>query len=109
MGELEKELQKISKALNELTRKLNQLATKTVGKTKAEARVTKKPSKRVQGRKSAPEVIMALIKARTNGVDTAMLRAKTGFGSQRVRSVVYELAKKGKIQRLERGLYKAVK
>ena len=109
MGELEKELWKISKTLNDLARKVDQLATKAVGRTKVAARATKKPSKKAQGRKSAPDVIMALIKARKSGVDTAVLRAKTGFGGQKVRSIVWNLSKKGKNQRVDRGLYRPVK
>jgi len=107
MGELEKELRKISRNLIELARKVDQVATRAVGRTKAVARATKKPSKKVRSRKSGPELIMALIKAKKNGVDTATLRAKTGFGGQRVRSIVWELSKKGKIKRVDRGLYKA--
>ena len=49
---------------------------------------------------------MTLIKAKKNGVDTATLRAKTGFSGQRVRSIVWELSKKGKIKRVDKGLYK---
>jgi len=109
MGELERELRKISKILNDLARKVDQVATKAVGKSKVAARATKKPSKRAQGRKSAPDVIMALIKARKSGVDTATIRAKTGFGSQKVRSIVWDLSKRGKIQRLDRGCYRVVK
>ena len=106
MGELEKELRKISKTLNALARKLDQFATTALGRTKAVARTTTKPSKKAQARKSGPELIMALIKAKKNGVDIATLRAKTGFGGQRVRSIVWELSKKGKIKRVDRGLYK---
>ena len=109
MGELERELREISKTLNDLARKVDQVATRAVGRTKVAARATKKPSKRAQGRKSAPDVIMALIKARKSGVDTATLRAKTGFGGQKVRSIVWDLSKRGKIQRLDRGCYRAVK
>jgi hypothetical protein len=109
MGELERELRKISKTLNELARKVNQVATKAVGGPKVAAKATKRPPKRVRGRKSAPDIIIALIKARKGGVDTATLRAKTGFGSQKVRSVVYELSKKGRIRRVDRGLYRIAK
>jgi predicted transcriptional regulator of viral defense system len=93
MGELAKELRKISKTLNDLARKVDRVATK-------------KPSKRSQGRKSAPDVVLSLIKARKSGVDTAAIRAKTGFGSQKVRSIVWELSKKHKIERIDRGLYR---
>jgi len=109
MGELEKELRKISRTLNDLARKLDRFATRALGRTKAVARATKKPSKKAQSRKSGPELIMALIKAKKNGVDTATLRAKTGFGGQRVRSIVWELSKKGKIKKVDRGLYKAAR
>ena len=109
MGELEKELRSISRNLIDLARKVERVATKAVGRTKVAARATKKPTKKARGRKSGPEVIMALIKARKNGVDTATIRAKTGFGGQKVRSIVWELSKKGKIKRVDRGLYKTAR
>ena len=106
MGELEKELRKISKTLNDLAKRLDRFATKAVGRTKAVAKAAKKLPKKAQPRKSGPEFIMALIKAKKSGVDTATLRAKTGFGSQKVRSIVWELSKKSKIERIDRGLYR---
>jgi len=62
------------------------------------AKATKKPTRKAKPGKSGPEVIMALIKARKNGMDTATLRARTGFSGQRVRSIVWGLSKKGKIR-----------
>jgi hypothetical protein len=106
MGELEKELRRISKTLHDLAKKIDQVAAKSGGRPKAGARLTKKPSRMARARKSAPEVIMALIKARKGGIDTGTLRAQTGFGSQKVRSIVWQLSKKGKIKRVDRGLYK---
>ena len=106
MGELEKELRSISRTLNDLARKLDQVAVKAVGRPKAVVRATQKPTKKARGRKSGREVIMALIKASKNGMDTATLRARTGFGGQKVRSIVWELSKKGKIKRVSKGLYK---
>ena len=106
MGEMEKELRKISRTLNDLARKLDEVAAKTVGSPKAAAKAGKKPARKAKPRKSGPEVIMALIKARKNGMDTATLRARTGFSGQKVRSIVWELSKKGKIKRVDRGLYK---
>jgi hypothetical protein len=106
MGELEKELRKISRTLNELARKLDQVAMKAVGGTKAAAKAGKKPTRKAKPRKSGPELIMALIKAKKNGMDTAALRTRTGFSGQKVRSIVWELSKKGKIKRVAKGLYK---
>ena len=109
MGELEKELRKISSTLNDLAKRLDRVATKAVSRPKTVARAVKKPSKKAQPRKSGPELIMALIKAKKNGMDTATLRAKTGFSGQRVRSIVWELSKKGKIKRVDRGVYKTAR
>ena len=109
MGEMEKELRKISRTLNDLARKLDQVVAKAVGRPKAVPKAAKKPAKKAQAQKSGPEVIMALIKARKNGVDTATIRATTGFSGQKVRSIVWDLSKKGKIKRVAKGLYKTVK
>ena len=109
MGELERELRKISRTLSDLARKLDQVAAKAVGRPRAVGRAAKKPTRKAQPRKTGSEVIMSLIKARKNGMDTATLRAKTGFDGQRVRSIVWELSKKGKIKRVSKGLYKAAR
>jgi hypothetical protein len=109
MGEMEKELGKISRALNDLAKRLDRFATKAAGRAKAVARAAKKPARKAPSRKSGPELIMALIKAKKSGVDTATLRAKTGFSGQRVRSIVWELSKKGRIKRVDRGLYKTAR
>jgi hypothetical protein len=106
MNGLEKELRKISKSLSGLAKKLEQAAARA-GSRKQVAR--RQPPKKTKARKSGPDMIMAIIKASKKGVATAALRAKTGFGSQRVRSIVYELSKRGKIQRIDRGLYRTVK
>ncbi len=106
MGDLEKELRKISRTLNDLAKRLDRFAITAAGRTKAVAKAAKKPLRKAQPRKSGPELIMALIKAKKNGVDTATLRAKTGFSGQKVRSIVWDLSKKGKIKRVAKGLYK---
>jgi len=106
MSELERELRKISRTLNSLARKLGQVAAKAGGSRREGAKGRRTPSKKEKAGKSAPELIMALIKAKKSGVDTATLRAKTGFDSQKVRSIVWELSRKSKIQRIDRGLYR---
>ncbi|MDD1776148.1 MAG: hypothetical protein LUP94_02215, partial [Candidatus Methanomethylicus sp.] len=60
MGELERELRKISRTLNDLARKLDQVSVKAVGRPKAAAKAAKKPTKKAQAQKSGPEVIMSL-------------------------------------------------
>jgi hypothetical protein len=106
MGELERELRKISMTLNSLARKLDQVAAKAGGSRREGAKGRQSLPKKKKAGKSAPELIMDLIKARKSGVDTATLRAKTGFGSQKVRSIVWDLSRKSKIERLDRGLYR---
>ena len=50
MGEFEKELRKISKALTELARKLDQIRTKAVRGTRPAAKAAKKPTSHAAGR-----------------------------------------------------------
>jgi predicted transcriptional regulator of viral defense system len=59
--------------------------------------------------KTAPDVVMALVKARKSGGDTATMRAETGFSSRKVRSILWELSKKHKIERIDTGLYRIAK
>ena len=106
MSELDRELRMISRTLNSLARKLDQVAAKAGGSRREGAKGRRTPSKKEKAGKSAPELIMALIKAKKSGVDTATLRAKTGFDSQKVRSIVWELSRKSKIQRIDRGIYR---
>jgi len=106
MGELQRELRKISRTLNSLARKLDQVAAKAGGSRREGAKGKRTPSKKEKVGKSASDTIMAMIRARKKGVDTATLRAKTGFGSQKVRSIVWELSRKSKIERIDRGLYR---
>jgi hypothetical protein len=109
MGELERKLRKISKTLNDLAKRLDQILARAAGSRKEDAKGRRRPSKKQRVGKSAPDVIMAFVNARKSGLDTATIRAKTGFGSQKVRSIVWELSKKHKIERIDRGLYKIAK
>jgi hypothetical protein len=79
---------------------------RAAGSRKEDAKGRRTPSKKQRVGKSAPNLIMALVKARKSGLDTATVRAKTGFGSQKVLSIVWELSKKHKIERMDRGLYR---
>jgi two-component sensor histidine kinase len=109
MGKLETELQKISRTLNSLAIRLDQAVAQAGASRREGAKGRRTVSKKHKAGESAPDVIMAIIRARKKGIDTATLRAKTGFGSQKVRSIVWQLSKKRKIERIDRGFYKAVK
>ena len=54
MGELEKELRKISKTLNDLARKVDRVATKAVGRTKVYGESNKETLKESAGSEECP-------------------------------------------------------
>lgn len=133
MKDLKKDLAAVTKTLKQLTKKTESLAkkidklekTKAAKKPKAKAKrkvVTKKrvvakkrvaPQKKVAARrsakKSASEVILSIIKKSKSkkGFATALLQKKTGFNNQKIRDNIYKLTKRGKIERVGRGVYSA--
>jgi hypothetical protein len=108
MDKLERELRSISKTLNILARKVEEIAAKSGGTGKRGAKAGRKVRKKQHAGKSAPDIVMAIIKSRKKGVDNATLREKTGFGGQKIRDTLYRLSQRGRIRRVGRGLYRAV-
>lgn len=133
MKDLKRDLAAVTKTLKQLTKKTESLAkkidkleeTKAAKKPKAKAKrkvVAKKrvapkkivaPQKKVAARrsakKSASEVILSIIKKSKSkkGFATALLQKKTGFNNQKIRDNIYKLTKRGKIERVGRGVYSA--
>jgi hypothetical protein len=56
-------------------------------------------------RVTAAQAVLDVIKASRKGVDTAMLKEKTGFNEKKIRNAVYKLKKRGKIKSERKGIY----
>ena len=133
MNNVKKELMAVSKSLKKLSDKTEKMLNTldkmaeapAVVKQKAKARPAKQKAKAKPAKKqavkakakataktaakpTAGEVILDLIKKDNKGVDTASIQETTGFNNQKVRDNIYKLQKRGKIRRVDRGVYIAV-
>ena len=120
MNQVRRELMAVSKSLKQLTGKtekmLNALdkldkapaAVKQKAKAKPAKKVAVKTKAKAKAKATAGEVILSLITKGKKGVDTAKIQKTTGFNNQKVRDNIYKLQKRGKIKRVDRGIYIAV-
>ena len=117
MNELKRDLKAVSKSLNQLRRKTEQMAksldklekTRPAKKAKAKRVVKAKASKRGVAKKAAKATaigtILDIITKNKKGVDTAILKKKTGFESKRIWNVINSLKAQGKVKSAETGVY----
>jgi len=75
-------------------------------KTKA----PKKPAAKVVSKKAvksttAVDTVLQLIGSSKKGVNTAAIKAKTGYDQKKIANIVYKLNKQGKIKSVQKGVY----
>ena len=61
--------------------------------------------KKSKPRVTAQDMVLRHIKKSKNGLDSTLLQAKTGFSAKKVADAVYQLKKKGLIEKKEKGLF----
>ncbi|MBW1759194.1 MAG: hypothetical protein JRG68_05360 [Deltaproteobacteria bacterium] len=54
---------------------------------------------------TAADAVLNIIKRSKEGVDTATLKKKTGFGEKKIYNITYKLKNQGKIKPGKRGIY----
>lgn len=54
---------------------------------------------------TAADTVLKIIKRSKEGVDTATLKKKTGFGEKKIYNIIYKLKNQGKIKAGKRGIY----
>lgn len=111
---MKKDLQALTKRLKALARDTERLAKKfdelqqTRVAKKAAPKRRGRPAKKGVAKKppkiSASETVLNLIKRSTKGVDTTVLRKKTGFQGRKVRDILYRLKKQRKIRSPRKGV-----
>jgi len=89
--------EKKSVAARPVTRKKAPRKTKKIPK----ARAVKKSKPRV----TAQEIVLRHIKKSNEGLNSTVLQAKTGFSAKKVADAVYQLKKKGLIEKKEKGIF----
>lgn len=122
MKRLKKDLQSVVKGLKTLMRKTEkigkeldrlgekQIARKPKRRTAAESKAAKKkaPQKAAGGRatgSTATGVVYNLIAKRKRGVNTTLIKEKTGFNDKKIWNVINRLKAQGKIKSGQRGVY----
>jgi len=119
MKELKKDLLTLMKDLKSLSVKVERMAKKVdkiekravaaKAKVKVKVKTKAKPTKKaVAGRtksSTAGDVVFDAIKGSQEGLDTAMLKKKTGFADLKIRNIVFRLKKQGMIKTKARGVY----
>jgi len=74
------------------------------------AKSVKTPAPRTAKKKAAKpttavDTVLNIIGRSKNGVNTASIKAKTGYDQKKVANIIYKLKKQGKIKSIEKGVY----
>lgn len=74
------------------------------------AKSVKKPTPKAAKKKvakptTAVDTVLNIIDRSTKGVNTANIKAKTGYDPKKVANIIYKLKKQGKIKSIEKGVY----
>jgi hypothetical protein len=110
MKNLKQNLQGVAKELKVLTKNVENLI-KSIAKIKnpnPKAVKTKPYRKTVSKRFAKPtdtDKVLNIIKKSKKGVDTAILKKKTGFNDKKIWNIIYRTFKAGKIKRADKGIY----
>jgi predicted Rossmann fold nucleotide-binding protein DprA/Smf involved in DNA uptake len=63
---------------------------------------------RAAKRKSASAIVLEIIANHPKGTNFKTIKAATGFDDKKLRNIIFRLDKIGKIQRVNRGIYKKI-
>ena len=66
----------------------------------------KSKGNKVDGRITATDKILAIVKDAPKGIDISGLKTISGYEDKKVRNIVFRLQKKGTIKRIGRGAYR---
>ena len=133
MKEVQKLLKMVSDGLKTLAQRVEAIAekvdetnkTKSAGKAEskkqsAPVKTAKTVSKKaIPVKKAAPKVVpqkavkpataidavLNIISSSQKGVNTAAIKAKTGYDQKKISNIVYKLTKLGKIKAVQKGVY----
>lgn len=99
-----------SKSTGQAKSKKQSATAKKTETVSEKAAAAKKPAAKVGQKKAvkpitAVETVFIIISRSKKGVNTAAIRAKTGYDQKKIANLVYKLKKQGKIKAVEPGVY----
>jgi hypothetical protein len=74
-------------------------------KRKTKKKTAKRPVRKGAGRVTATGTVLSIIQKRKRGINTAELRAKTGFDERKIWNIINILKKQGKVKSKQAGVY----
>ena len=123
---LKQDLKALQKEIKALEKKMNKLiaaagknakpksAKKTVTRPPFKAKTTKNaPAKKALANKkprklTATDIVLGVLMAQKEGISVANLINKTRFDEKKIQNILYRASKRGKIKRVEKGVFTAV-
>ena len=114
---LQKDIKAIGKRLEKLIKavekseeaKVTKASKAKAVKAKPAKKAPKAPAKKKAVKITATDQVLKIINRSKKGVDTATLMKKTGFKEKKVRNIIFQTLKQGKVKRADRGVYVGVK
>jgi hypothetical protein len=106
LKELAVELHALHSRMEEVLKNLAGISKSVNGKAPKLESVSQAKSKK---KLTDADKVVSMIKRYKNGVDVVTLREKTGFNEKKISNIVFRASQKGRIKRVGRGLYAAVK
>jgi hypothetical protein len=91
--------------INNLHNRLDKLEQLIYQKQPGAAKQTQRQTVK---RKSASAIVLEVIANHPKGTDFKTIKAATGFDDKKLRNIIFRLDKIGKIQRVNRGIYKKI-
>ena len=107
LGSFLKGMKLLAERSDKIVERLVKLEGRPTEKPKARKRV-KDPEKEIIKKarnQTALVKVLAVIENSKGGVDTALLKKKTGLEEIKIRNVIFRLKKQGKIKSMGRGVY----
>ena len=117
LNAVSKEILKQASRIDKLAEAIDKLESSTLkikpSKTVAKAKPGRKISKPKVATKKATQPtdtdkVLKILKRSKKGVNVKALMNKTGFNEKKIWNIIYRGTKSGKINKVERGLYKGV-
>jgi len=126
MKKLSVDLKAVKREINALSKKLEQLSKKAdkliltpaaskakpkvKPKAKSKAKAVKKSAKKtvVTTKITPTDQVLKIMKRYKKGVNILKIKELTGFSDKQISNIVHRASKKGKLERVERGVYKLI-
>ena len=103
----EKKLATVNPVMKTSPKKKKIQAKTAPASKKLKSKVKKKPVAR-KARVTAGMTVLKSLQKNKNGLDSKAIEEKTGFSAKKVADTVYQLKKKGLVQKTEQGLFVAI-